>query len=289
MTRTALYALCAGALTVTACDEEEISIHPAVSEIEAVEGAGKLITESDEPIVDPVEDEAEETLGQPVVAVIASLTLEEGHEVRFIEIAPGSLVVRESGRIGDHVPRIGREPATKSPAEIYGTLVPGGAIPEALAQHEAQRSSEALKPRALDLEPSLGDLAVDAEPSLGNFEQGWFRLTFCQFKGGLLQGECAQGWDWARLLNRLASRWLTTAMVGREGRVAARFNAFWLKCPAGDWCRYTRFFSDSISPGTWVQYRSYNPINYRFGAEIVGAGVSTQVSLASESLAIRID
>lgn len=69
MLKIAMSVLCAAALTITACDEEELSIHDAVSDIDELEEldvADEILdaTEELEQLVDAVDEAVDEEIGE---------------------------------------------------------------------------------------------------------------------------------------------------------------------------------------------------------------------------------
>jgi hypothetical protein len=211
--------------------------------------------------------------------LVASLTLEEGHEVRFYEAAPGLLSASESGRIDVHVPAIKEEMKGQSFVEIYRALAPSAAIPQALLDAESRR----VQARA---EPRFSVLPADVEgfgrgPSFyDSYQQAWFKSTFCNGAS-----KCVQGWDWADSGWDYADYWQTTSMVGSEGQSAAPFNGYYWKC-SGSSCWWQPFFTDYVSPGYWDQRTTSNSSNFYFKSNLSGAGGGTQVSL---SVQLRYD
>jgi hypothetical protein len=220
--------------------------------------------------------------GADGATVLASLALEDGHTVQFLEVAPGETLTSESGIYGVHTPVITAEMRGRSASDLYRALTPPQTpVPAALVA--ADERAARLAKRVDDETRGTVESARGAGPEFyDDGEQQWFRDTQCNGAQA-----CAQGWDWATISsNRKLGGASAIGMVGREGHQNGAMDTYRMetRC-SGFLCTSQTSWWDLklhqvVVPGHWVSNSSSNTDNY-YRWELTGAGGDTQVSLAA--------
>lgn len=221
---------------------------------------------------------------QPGPRVVAELDLGKGHVVVFEEIEAGMISVLERGSVDDPKRVVTPELMREGAAAVWSALAPGKAMPEALAaaldrQAEREVDVEVASPKPV-APPTLP--AVTVSPTRDDWEQKWFRDTFCTRTERI---HCTQGWQWAESTSEVNSgEYEAVALQGREGTQTATFTTDWWKCrrtceffDCDLECWWERGSTDSIAPGTWLGRHYDNDPGLKltggttYKAEITGA------------------
>ncbi len=221
---------------------------------------------------------------------LASIDIEPGHIVEFLEVEPGVVLISERGRLHEQPPVVTPNMADQPLPDVYRALAHAGTIvPTVLLAAEARRSSlvtakEVTRPE-IDRVFDTGTHVITKEKqgtlySALTSEQQWFTSSFCGSPR-----TCIQGWDWAYIVTNRVNYWKTTALVGSEGSKPAQFHGYWWKCTGT--CGWAPLFNYELSPGYYQSVTSDNRnAAFWFKSSIDGAGGETQVSLASDTSVI---
>jgi hypothetical protein len=219
--------------------------------------------------------------------VLASVTLEEGHVLQFVEFAPGMTGYVESGQNNLHQRVMTAQLEALSLPELYRHFAgPTASVPSTIvAAHErvqAQPQGETAAPTVLPAQKTSGG---EGPHFYNDGEQTWFRNTFCNGAQN-----CEQAWDWAVV----TSHWSIgngsgVAMVGSECTTNATYSADYWSCACvtpfcigGQQCLWGLFWSAIVVPGHWVSMGvNGNGGSHYIQWNLSGAGGGTQVSLAA--------
>jgi hypothetical protein len=205
--------------------------------------------------------------------LVASITLDGGHRVDFLEPAPGMIVIAEVLEAGAK-PRVTQKPGT-SLADVYRSLRPGADVPPALLAAEA-RAATAPPLTTLEAPPPRDPQAAVAPTTVG--EQQWFWATFCNNS----YWRCVQGpsWVWTQT-PRPAASFDVIGMAGTEAYWPSAFTTYWWDCRSGS-CYWSALQTYQLNAGYYVTLRAWFntcPQSAYFGASL-GGTTSALYSLA---------
>jgi hypothetical protein len=215
--------------------------------------------------------------------LLATVDVQEGHTVKFYQLADGATASVEEGLEGQHEPILTAALKDQSLSDRYRALTPAGTtVPAELIAADARAAGRGQP--AVDASPAAPAETHGAGPEFYNDgEQQWFRNTFCN--GATV---CSQHWDWSQVdTNRNISWANIVAMDGSEGSTNAAVDAYWWRCDDhgpfgifGSTCWWQNNYHAVVVPGHWISYSINNAkAHYRFS--LTGAGGGTQISQAA--------
>jgi hypothetical protein len=239
-----------------------------------------------------------------VGTLLASVTLEDEHTVRFYEFTPGKVAILEGGKLGQ-APR--ESGSAKTLVDVFRSVAPSLAVPPALVEADARVLASANKSpinKAAPAELPPPSLARSGEgPQFYNAnDQAWALAHLCNLLGILAQNplgdatanqNCLQGWNWANSGDVIGENFVTYANIGVEAPATPQVHLGvndWT-CPGifNSSCRWQRDFDLYIAGGHWMEAWLVNggPGNQdQFYSEIDQLpGVNYTVTLASYGFA----
>lgn len=205
---------------------------------------------------------------------LASVNIEEGHNIVFQELSSGMFMVTENTKIFQ-TPLLGHAAFGKSLADMYRMVQPKGKVPDALVLADAHLAALRSKPPSAPApnRPPQAEGAGTGPRLYDAGEQAWFKQAFCHDSPDPLSlVSCVQGWDWISTRWRDGAIFAGETLVGSEG-VPANLNLYW-------WNGSSELVLANyrVDPGTyrWYYVTYFQPFWWHVNLD--GAGGNTQVS-----------